>query len=181
MNEEWRDVVGWEGMYKVSNCGRIFSLPRRDKRNRSWGGYYMSFTKNKYGYLTVNLTRDAKQKRYAVHRLVACAFLQNPNNYKEINHKDENKENNNLSNLEWCTRSYNVTYGRLDEKFRKHRVAGERCGRSKITLEQVNEIRAKYVRNSRKFGLPSLAKEYGISPSQVGNIVREKSWIPEYI
>jgi hypothetical protein len=180
-NEIWKDIAGYEKMYQVSNLGRIRSLPRRDKRNRFWNGNILKSQVNKYGYLSVKLTKDGKSKRYMVHRLVATAFLPNQNHCKEINHKDENKQNNSVDNLEWCTRSYNVTYGSLNEDFRKRRVSGERGGRSVLTKEQVLEIRRKYVKGSRHYGLSALSKEYGVCISQIGNIVRFESWNPKYI
>lgn len=181
MEEIWKDAVGYEGLYQVSNFGRVQSLDRRDIRNRFWKGKILSQQVEKLGYCSVKLCKNGIQKREKVHRLVALAFVENPNNYKEINHKDENKQNNRSENLEWCTRQYNVTYGRLDQEFRWRRIAGERCGRHKLTLQQVNEIREKYIYGSKESNIFMLSKEYGVSLSQIGNIVRECSWRPEYI
>lgn len=119
--EEWRDIKGYEGIYQVSNMGRVKSLPHRHKNRCS---YYMTKERilsmrvcgTQREYLAVMLCVDNIHKQFKIHRLVAEAFIPNPNNYKEINHKDENKANNNVENLEWCTRSYNVNYGRGKEK-----------------------------------------------------------------
>lgn len=112
--EEWKDVVGYEGLYKVSNCGNVISLDRITT-NR-WGKYLkkgktMNQRQDKTGYLKVELTKNKNTKLVSVHRLVAEAFIPNPNNYPCVNHKDENKQNNYIDNLEWCTQKYNVNYG----------------------------------------------------------------------
>lgn len=98
--EEWRDVAGYEGLYRVSNLGRIYSV-RRNK--------FMSFYDH-HGYKRLKIDKQGKEKDFALHRLVAFAFLPNPDNLPFINHKDENKENNRVSNLEWCTAKYNSNY-----------------------------------------------------------------------
>lgn len=124
MEEIWKDVEGFEGFYQVSNLGRVKSLPRLHKFAH---GYYMTKEKilsprtcgKQREYLAVSLQIDGKTKQYKVHRLVAIAFIPNPCGYNEINHKDENKGNNKMDNLEWCTRSYNVNYGSRIEKQRK--------------------------------------------------------------
>lgn len=181
MCEIWKDIRGYEGLYQVSNLGRVRSLDRRDKRNRYWPERVLKSIVGKFGYASVHLLKDGVTKTAKVHRLVALMFIENPNNYKEVNHKDENKLNNSVDNLEWCTRSYNVTYGSLDENFRKRRVAGERNGRHRLTFEQVKEIRELYSRNSRDKNISKLAEKYGVSPSQIGNIVRNESWKGNYI
>ena len=119
--EEWKDVVGYEGLYKVSSIGRIErqeysqTLP-----NGSVGIIKKHYVKTYVGsndYLYVQLCKNNKVKRYSVHRLVAQAFIPNPNNYKEVNHKDQNKGNPCVENLEWCDRKYNTNYGTAREKF----------------------------------------------------------------
>ena len=111
MNEEWRWIKGYEGLYQVSNLGRVKSIYKKEHLFKPY--------KNKKGYLIVCLTKNKKSKILRVHRLVAQAFLPNPHNYKEINHKDENKENNYLENLEWCDRKYNCNWGKRNKKISK--------------------------------------------------------------
>ena len=106
--EIWKNVLGYEGLYQVSNLGNIKSFIGKEKILKP------STTNN--GYPGVNLTKDKKIKRYSVHRLVAEAFIPNPNNYPCVNHKDENRTNNRADNLEWCTYSYNNTYGSIQKK-----------------------------------------------------------------
>lgn len=114
--EEWRDVKGFEGQYQVSNIGRVKSLtrtaqvrlPRERSYIRRYKGCLLRQKTDKDGYLLVQLGKSYTAK---VHRLVASAFIENPNNLPMVNHKDENKKNNNVKNLEWCTPQYNNNYG----------------------------------------------------------------------
>lgn len=103
---EWRDVVGYEGLYSVSNTGEVFShiTNRALKHNITSTGYH-----------TVELFKrnGEKSKRVLVHRLVAAAFLPNSFNYPQVNHLDENKDNNSADNLEWCTAKHNMNYGKM--------------------------------------------------------------------
>ena len=114
-NEVWKDIVGYEGLYQVSNLGKVKSLKRKvyAGRNRMRWQYERILSNNKTngnGYIVVSLNKESKSKNKYVHRLVAEAFLENPNNYKYINHKDQNTFNNNVNNLEFCTAQYNSTY-----------------------------------------------------------------------
>lgn len=127
--EEWRDIIGYEGKYQVSNLGRARSLDRWARvcgnGRRLVKGRIMSIGKYPNGYSTINFT-DGKGKVVSklVHRLVAQAFLPNPDNLPEVNHKDEDITNNRVDNLEWCTSKYNANYGtrnqRCYESNRKH-------------------------------------------------------------
>ena len=112
--EIYKDIEGYEGLYQVSNLGNVKSLGNDKKRKEK----ILKPNKNNRGYLYVGLYKDGKVKHY-IHRLVAQAFLQNPNNLPEINHKDEDKTNNHVTNLEWCDRKYNINYGTLKEKLSK--------------------------------------------------------------
>lgn len=117
MNKEiWKDIEGYEGLYQVSNLGRIKSLPKFHRTNKNYSSIgYLSkekILKNACdnagkGYLYVNLGRNGRIK---VHRAVAMAFIPNPNNYKEVNHIDGNPKNNNANNLEWVTHQENCLH-----------------------------------------------------------------------
>ena len=117
MNEEWRDIEGYEGLYQVSNLGRVKSL----NYNRTKSEKILK-TAMRRGYLGVTLFKDGKPKTFMVHRLVAMMFINNPEKLPVVNHKDEDKLNNNADNLEWCTILYNNCYGtRLERVSDKNR------------------------------------------------------------
>ena len=102
--EYWKDIKGYEGLYQVSNLGRI----RKDNKIiNPWV---------QFGYKIVGLWKNNKCQKLRVHRLVAEAFILNPNNYTQVNHKDEDKSNNSVENLEWCTQGYNNSYGNRTRK-----------------------------------------------------------------
>ena len=120
MEEIWKDIKDYEGLYQVSNLGNIKSLLRKrvDRNQILQEKILTKYIKNN-GYEVVTLFKNNKEKKCLIHRLVAQAFIKNPNNYKEINHKDENKLNNNVNNLEYCTRKYNCNYGARNKKHYK--------------------------------------------------------------
>ena len=104
MKEKWKAIDGYEGLYEVSNTGKVRSF----KKSRKGHILVPAATR---GYDSVGLcSGDGSKTTVLVHRLVATAFVPNPNGYKEVNHKDENKKNNNADNLEWCTRAYNMSF-----------------------------------------------------------------------
>ena len=130
MREEWRPLIGYEGLYEVSNRGNMKSLNYR----RTGKEGILKAVKDKDGYLRVQLWKDGKRKMYAVHRLVAQAFLPNPNNLPIINHKDENKQNNKVENLEWCSISYNNTYNDRDKK------VAEKLSKPVIAIDKITGL-----------------------------------------
>lgn len=132
VEEIWKDVVGYEGYYQVSSFGRVKSLPRRSiSRGYITKGKALAISDNGHGYLTVRL----KGKHRYVHRLVADAFIPNPYSFNEINHKDENKGNNIVDNLEWCTHTYNATYG---TKVERTRATKEKSNSNRRMIEARN-------------------------------------------
>lgn len=115
MNEIFKDIKGYEGLYQISNLGRVKSLERRVRAKKPGTTQlirekFRKFSYTTEGYAYVALAKEGKNKTCLVHRLVAEAFIENPNNLQCVNHKDENKQNNNVENLEWCDYSYNNTY-----------------------------------------------------------------------
>ena len=112
MQEIWRDIEGYEGLYQVSNIRRVKSL----NYNRSGKERALKQQKNKGGYLWVWLHKDGEKKHCLIHRLVAQAFISNPENFSEVNHIDEDKTNNCIENLEWCDRLYNCNFGTRNER-----------------------------------------------------------------
>jgi hypothetical protein len=106
-----KDVNGYEGLYAITSCGKVWSY----RRNR-----FLKARDKGDGYVKVTLTDgNGKAKDHSIHRLVAEAYIPNPDNLPEVNHKNENRARNNVQNLEWCTRQYNVNYGTCRSKFAK--------------------------------------------------------------
>ena len=100
IDEIWKDIPNYEGLYQISNYGRIKSYKQHNAR-------LMSLSPNRYGYVEKQLYKNNKYESKRIHRLVAEAFIPNPNNLPEVNHKDGNKQNNTVHNLEWCTTKEN--------------------------------------------------------------------------
>ena len=127
--EIWKDVPNLDG-YQVSNLGRIKMLEYTMKMPNGGNKHYKEKIKpqekTRNGYLRVKCYKDKQTKRYLIHRLVAMAFLDNPNNYPQVNHKDENKENNRADNLEWCTLQYNHDYGTAKQRIARKNTNGKR-------------------------------------------------------
>ena len=136
MEEIWRDIKGFEGYYQVSNTGKMKSLERTVRSGR---GYRIIPEKilegypDKDGYLYVQLWKNCICKNCRINRLVAMAFIPNPDNLPEVNHKDENKQNNYVENLEWCTTKYNCNYG-TRTKMRAEKLEGMK--QSQETIKQ---------------------------------------------
>ena len=115
--EHWKPVKGYEGLYEVSDLGRVKTVPKKRKNGT---GFYMqkeiimSQQLKSNGYMGVGLVKDGKHKNALVHRIVAEAFLSNPNNYDQINHIDCDKRNNKVENLEWCDMEHNLNHARCN-------------------------------------------------------------------
>ena len=142
--EIWRDIEGYKGLYQVSNMRRVKSLGNEFSRKEK----ILKPQKNTTGYLTIRLHKDGKQKGCLIHRLVAQTFLKNPEEYPVINHIDENKENNAVSNLEWCSVRYNNTYGNRIERVSKSKSVPVRC-------VETGEIFSSYKEAHEKTGIPA--------------------------
>ncbi len=109
----WKDIPGFEGLYQTSDSGLVRALKRRVRHGDCFVTkpmHIMKLRENEKGYLKVTLSKDGKPRQFRVHVLVAMTFIPNPNGYREVNHIDENKKNNVASNLEWCSRSFNIEH-----------------------------------------------------------------------
>lgn len=127
MEEIWKDIENYEGLYQISNLGRIKSLKcGKEKLKKP--------SNNGRGYLQVCLRKNCERKNFMVHRLVAQAFLSNPNNLPQVNHKDENPHNNCVYNLEWCDNQYNIDYSQAKQVF-QYDLQGELIKVWKSTME----------------------------------------------
>ena len=125
MQEIWKDIKGYEGLYQVSNLGYIKSLSKTKEIINNNKKYVKTIKEKELkgnfhqGYRTVGLVKNGKMKTTYIHRLVAEAFIPNPNNYPMVNHIDEDKSNNYYKNLEWCTCEYNNNYGNKLKNMKK--------------------------------------------------------------
>lgn len=163
MTEVVKEIKGFEGRYTISNLGIVRSLLTGKK---------MKLSTTKTGYSRVNLryANSRKFKSFLVHRLVAGNFIPNPNNLKEINHKDCNPLNNRVDNLEWCSREYNIQYS---FKYGKASHKGRFNPNSKLTKEDVLAIRALLL---AKVSQKEIAKLFKISPKTISMINCNNIW-----
>ena len=159
MDEVWKDIEHYKGIYQVSNRGRVRSLDRQSN-GRFYYGKVLTNRIRADGYVDVMLSVNRSQYRPKIHTLVAKAFIDNPNQYSEVNHKDECKSNNAVSNLEWCSRQYNNQYKGLLS--RKGSTQAKRIAViNRDSKETFNSIR-------------KAAKYLGISPNCIYSCLRKK-------
>ena len=162
MNEEWRPIEGYEGLYEVSSYGRVRGLDRYVKTcyeaYRLYKGKILIPEKTKLGYLLVNLCCNGKVHKKYVHRLVAQTFVPNPENLTEVNHKNEVKSDNCVDNLEWCDRKYNINYGSRLEKSINTKIKNGYVNEENVGLGQ-EEYMKKYNQDN-KDKIKEYKKEY---------------------
>lgn len=157
--EIWKDIKEYEGLYLVSNYGKVKSK-RKQRKPRL----------DKYGYPTVSLSKNGIKKHYKIHRLVAIAFLPNEYNKPTVNHKDGNKENNHVSNLEWNTVKENIIHA-SNTDLRNYNGSGN--PNVKLTPQEVLAIK------SVDYSLISqarISRIYGVGTTQINRIVRNLCW-----
>lgn len=141
--ERWKDIDGYEGIYQVSSEGRVKSINHKNHRGNMIYGQILKLKHETNGYLRVNLVKDGHAKQYSVHRLVAKAFIPNPQNLPTVNHKDEDKTNNAVSNLEWLSVEDNIRYGTGVKRSRQNRnmkKMGEKISITKRAKGQTRPI-----------------------------------------
>lgn len=164
MEEIWKDVVGYEGLYQVSNLGNIKSL----NYNRTGEERILKPRTDKDGYLQVNLYNNKKLKTFKIHRLVAKAFIPNPDNKPEVNHKDEDKTNNCLTNLEWMTRLENNNYGTHNERSSKSRINHQAISKSVIQYS----LKGEFIRKWQS--AMQIERDLGFSQSHISECCKGK-------
>ncbi len=132
MGEIWKAIDGYNGRYEISNHGRIKSFAQDRLNGKIKTGY-----REKKGYLCIRLyNSEGKSKWHKIHRLVASAFIPNPNHLEQVNHKDEKKDNNYVDNLEWCTNSYNTHYG---TKIERVALSNRCCPTTSLKVKSIDE------------------------------------------
>ena len=130
IDEDWKDIKGYEGLYQVSNLGRVMTV--KSKRLRK-----INMTHD--GYCKINLSSNGESHWFRVHRLVAQAFIPNPEHKPEVNHIDEDKTNNNVDNLEWVTRKENANHGTLYGRLSKINGTSIICVESGVTYDSMSQ------------------------------------------
>lgn len=174
----WKQIKGFENLYEISSCGRVKSLKRfvKSKSRRGKKFYFIvserilkpGFNRN---YYQVHLCKNGKYPLFEIARLVADAFIPNPENKPQVNHINGNKLDNRVDNLEWCTASENQYHS---YQIGLHSAVGERNGQSKLTENDIREIRALYSIKTNPSTI--LAKKYNVVPSCIRAIIRRELW-----
>lgn len=141
------DIKGYEGLYAITTCGKVWSY--RSKR-------FLTIGKHSNDYYAITLCKNGEKKRYLIHRLVAEAYLPNPNNLPQVNHKDEDKSHNYTNNLEWCDAQYNNSYGTKGERSAKKNGKTVYCVELDKTFESTQQA----------------GRELGISASHISEVCR---------
>lgn len=171
MKEVWKDIIGYEGLYQVSNLGRIKSLAK-NRNSLQNGDMLLKPSINKKGYLIVRLYKNTVSKDFPVHRLVANMFIDNPSNKREVNHINGVKHDNRMENLEWCTGSENVRHA-FEIGINTPRK-GTLNGMAKLNDAKVLEIKVKYSEGNT--AMRKLALEYGVDYALIQRIIKGTSW-----
>lgn len=169
MKEVWKDVVGYEGMYEISSCGNV----RRSAREKPHDGTYPKRPIKPVlinRYFRVALRGKKPRRGFSVHRLVATAFIPNPENKPQINHKNCNKFDNRVENLEWCTAKENAEHARQNGKY----FQGEKVHLSKLKVSDIVKIRKLY--KTGNYYQRELAKMFGVTQGIITVIVNRKIW-----
>lgn len=173
--EIWKPTVGIPG-YEVSNLGRVKKIPC----GRGFNSVERIKTPviSKDGYLMLNWkTLDGKQHSKPIHRIVAEAFIPNPEQKDTVNHIDGDKKNNSATNLEWATRSEQLTHAYIHGLRSSHR--GEQSTNSKLSKDDVEFIRKNTVKRSRTHGIPAMARKFGVSYETIYNVLSGKTYKEE--
>lgn len=170
---EWKEIKGYREVFAVSNTGLVCRSCDKDKK--------LPYHENNSGYLRVGLNIDGKWKRYFVHRLVAEAFLPKEEGKNYVNHKNGNKQDNNVSNLEWCTFRENIQHAwntgmYSKEKRKESSKMGESHPMHKLTQQDVNWIRIHHIPFDKTYGSKAIAARFGVNAQTITDIANNRSW-----
>lgn len=176
MNEQWKEIKGNREIYEVSTYGTVRSKDRQGARGRHIKGHELTQRHNSNGYLRCDMNIDGKGRSYLVHRLVANAFIPNPDNKPFINHIDGDKENNHVGNLEWCTRSENEKHSWKIGLKKDIATKGELHGMHKLKESDVRYIRHSHIRNGGDKKTGELARMFSVNPQTITDIVSNRIW-----
>lgn len=167
MEEIWKDIEGYKGVYQISNIGRVKSM----YNHRGTPNRFLSPKLTQNAYNSVNLYKNKSQRTFFIHQLVAKSFLPNPENKKGINHIDGNHLNNNVTNLEWATDLENMTHAISNNLINNK---GESNGESKLTESQVLEI--DNLLRTKSMQQKEIANHFNVSAMTISNIKHRKQW-----
>jgi len=162
--EIWKDIKGYEGVYKCSNYGRI-------KRLKGWHNYeriLKSVAGSENGYVIQPLSHNCKRKTHAVHRIIAIAFIPNPYNKRCINHKDGNKLNNYVTNLEWCTYKENMIHSFKKGTHDPHRPN---------SYKRLNKFKVRVIKKSNDLTIRELSNIFNVEYSTIWKIINKKTYV----
>lgn len=171
MNEIWKDIINFEGLYQISNLGNVKSLPKKVKKKygfRNTKEKLLKKVNHSAGYYIVGLKKNKRDYKFFIHRLLAIHYIDNPNNFLCINHIDGDKQNNNLNNLEWCTKQENNKHA-----FKNNLInnTGINNGMSKLTEKDVLFIRE----NKYNFLQKELAIMFNVTKNYICGIINYRN------
>ncbi len=174
IQEIWKDIIGYEGLYQISNLGRIKSLPRiRNIRYRPYmtKERILTPTIGNNGYCYIMFQLNSVPKRYLVHRLFAIHFIPNPENKPQINHKNGIKHDNIPTNLEWCTSAENIRHSYVNGLQKP--IKGEKSHNSKLKESDVLNIKEMINEGEKQ---SDIARIYNVTQSHISDIKHNKKW-----
>lgn len=169
--EIWKDVVGYEGFYKISSKGRVLSLARKGKGSPNSNRILKPGISS--GYHTLIFRKNSKSIPIQIHRIIAIAFLQNLHDYTQVNHKNGIKTDNRVENLEWCTPSENILHCILNG--RRDTAKGSRKPNATLNEEQVLKIKI-FLKKRGNISFEMVAEMFGVKYGVIQNISSGRCW-----
>lgn len=175
----WKDIIGYEGLYQISDKGELRSLDREEvvrrkskEFTRLRKGKIFNPSEDKDGYIVTSLCKNGKMYNVRLHRLVAESFIPNPMNKLHVNHIDGDKRNNSISNLEWNTPEENIAHA---VKTNLRNDKGINNNNAKLSLEDIEYIRNNYIPRHKEFGAKPLGEKFGVHSLTIGRVAKGES------